>query len=81
MTGCLFFHSSDIRAKAKRWDQKHVDTLKRRRDHHLEELKEFQKDKRREAELPAMKSQIDGLENRLKYAKNDKELRVCLLLH
>jgi len=64
---------SDIRAKAKRWDQKQVDALKRRRDNYVSELKELQKERRREADLATMKSQIDGLETRLKFAKKDKE--------
>lgn len=68
---------SDIRAKAKRWDQKHVDALKRRRDKYVSEMKDLQKEKRREADLSAMKSQIDGLETRLKFAKKDKETTVC----
>eukprot|EP00794_Sanderia_malayensis_P007356 gene7356-8176_t len=72
-SGVMSGGASDIRAKAKRWDQKHVDMLKRRRDQHLNELKELQKDKRKEADLPTMKSQIDGLETRLNYAKKDKE--------
>ncbi|XP_065059066.1 structural maintenance of chromosomes protein 1A-like [Rhopilema esculentum] len=64
---------SDIRAKAKRWDQKHVDSLKRRRDKYVADIKELQRERRKEADLSAMKSQIDGLENRLKFAKKDKE--------
>ena len=72
----LPFSSSDIRAKAKRWDQKQVDALKRRRDSYVSELKELQKERRREADLATMKSQIDGLETRLKFAKKDKEATV-----
>eukprot|EP00112_Aurelia_sp_Birch-Aquarium-sp1_P012291 Seg2586.6 transcript_id=Seg2586.6/GoldUCD/mRNA.D3Y31 product="Structural maintenance of chromosomes protein 1A" protein_id=Seg2586.6/GoldUCD/D3Y31 len=64
---------SDIRAKAKRWDQKHVDALKRRRDQYLNEIKELTKDRRKEGDLAVMKSQLDGLETRLKFAKKDKE--------
>lgn len=70
--------SSDIRAKAKRWDQKHVDALKRRRDQYLNEIKELTKDRRKEGDLAVMKSQLDGLETRLKFAKKDKETTVCI---
>ena len=73
------FFLSDIRAKAKRWDQKQVDALKRRRDNYVSELKELQKERRREADLATMKSQIDGLETRLKFAKKDKEATVRLI--
>ncbi len=42
----------------------------------MNELKDLQVERRREAELPAMKSQIDGLENRLRIARKDKEVTV-----
>ena len=71
-----YYFPSDIRAKAKRWDQKHVDGLKRRRDKYVTEMKDLQKERRKEADLSAMKSQIDGLETRLKFAKKDKEATV-----
>ena len=81
MINCIVL-CSDIRAKAKRWDQKHVDSLKRRRDQYLNEIKELNKDRRKEGDLSVMKSQIDGLETRLKFAKKDKETTVyCFFFH
>ena len=53
-----------------------MDSLKRRRDKYVADIKELQKERRKEADLSAMKSQIDGLENRLKFAKKDKETTV-----
>ena len=43
----------------------------------MTEMKDLQKERRKEADLSAMKSQIDGLETRLKFAKKDKEATVC----
>jgi len=46
-----FFSSSELKARAKRWDEKHLDTLRLRKDKLFDEYKEQQKKKRREAEL------------------------------
>ena len=64
----------DLKLKAKRWDEKELTRLKNEKDKLLDELKEMQKSKdvkRKEAELSSIKSSIDGLENRIKYSKND----------
>lgn len=64
---------SDLKAKARRWDEKQVDGLKRKRDSLLSELKELSKHRRKEPELQNLRSQIDGLEHRLRYSTKDKE--------
>ena len=64
---------SDLKAKARRWDEKQVDGLKQKRDNYLKELKELAKDRRMEPELQNLRSQIDGLEHRLKYSVKDRE--------
>lgn len=64
---------SDLKAKARRWDEKQVDGLKRKRDSFLTELKELSKHRRKEPELQNLRSQIDGLEHRLRYSTKDKE--------
>lgn len=64
---------SDLKAKARRWDEKQVDALKRKRDSFLAELKELSKHRRKEPQLQNLKSQIDGLRNRLRYSHKDKE--------
>ncbi|CAF4810294.1 unnamed protein product, partial [Rotaria sp. Silwood2] len=58
LTGTLFSKSgvisggsSELKARAKRWDEKHLDTLRMRKDKLFDEYKEQQKKKRREAEL------------------------------
>jgi structural maintenance of chromosome 1 len=42
---------SELKARAKRWDEKHLDALRTRKDKLFDEYKEQQKKKRREAEL------------------------------
>jgi structural maintenance of chromosome 1 len=42
---------SELKARAKRWDEKHFDALRMRKDKLFDEYKEQQKKKRREAEL------------------------------
>ncbi len=45
------FSFSELKARAKRWDEKHLDALRVRKDKLFDEYKEQQKKKRREAEL------------------------------
>lgn len=63
----------DIKRKAKRWDSKQVDSLKRKRDQYVKELKDLAAERRKDSNLQDMRSQISGLEARLKYTKRDKE--------
>ena len=72
-SGIISGGASDIKRKAKRWDEKAVDGLKRSRDRYLEELKELNVVRRKEPELNNLTSQINGLENRLKYSKRDRD--------
>ncbi|XP_065903678.1 structural maintenance of chromosomes protein 1A-like [Dysidea avara] len=73
-SGTISGGASDIKAKARRWDEKAVDGLRRQRDHYLDELKVVMQKKRKEPELIQMTSQISGLENRLKFSRRDKEV-------
>lgn len=70
---------SDLKSKARRWDEKHVENLKKKRDKFLSEMKELEKHRRKEPELQNLRSQIDGLENRLRYSTKDRETTVCVL--
>jgi len=63
----------DIKRKAKRWDNKQVDGLKKKRDQYLKEIKDLGNERRKDSNLQDLKSQINGLEARLKYTKRDKE--------
>jgi structural maintenance of chromosome 1 len=47
----FLFFCSELKARAKRWDEKHLDGLRLRKDKLFDEYKEQQKKKRREAEL------------------------------
>lgn len=49
--GRIFEYSSELKSRAKRWDEKHLDGLRLRKDKLFDEYKEQQKKKRREAEL------------------------------
>ena len=77
----VWFSTSDLKAKARRWDEKQVDGLKRKRDSFLTELKELSKHRRKEPELQNLRSQIDGLEHRLRYSTKDKETTVSWHFH
>jgi hypothetical protein len=70
----------DIKRKAKRWDNKQVDSLKKKRDQYVNEIKDLQTERRKDSNLQDLKSQINGLEARLKYTKRDKETIVRLLI-
>ena len=74
-----FSIDSDLRAKARRWDEKMLNQLKSRKERLQEELKEHMKKKRKESELNTIKSQIKGLETRLKYSITDRDntVRFC----
>ena len=44
LLGCMY---SDIKAKARRWDEKAVDGLRKQRDRYLDELKTVMQKKRK----------------------------------
>jgi structural maintenance of chromosome 1 len=67
------FYFSDLRAKARRWDEKQLGQLKNRKEKLSEELKEWVKKKRKESELSTMRSQMKGYETRLKYSITDRD--------
>jgi structural maintenance of chromosome 1 len=70
-SGIISGGSHDLARKAKRWDEKHMNTLKLQKERLNEELKEVTKKTRKQSELTTVDSQIKGIENRLKYSKND----------
>ena len=77
LTACIVWTvwtlSSDLRAKARRWDEKQLGQLKNRKEKLSEELKEWVKKRRKESELSTMRSQIKGYETRLKYSVTDRD--------
>jgi structural maintenance of chromosome 1 len=72
-SGIISGGSSELKARAKRWDEKHLDALRVRKDKLFDEYKEQQKKKRREAELINARAQLQQLESRLRYSRTDKE--------
>ena len=62
-----------MKAKARRWDEKQVNKLKKKKNELTDELKEVQKAKRKESELNTIRSQIKGAETRLKYTLQDRD--------
>uniref|UniRef100_A0A8C4NUA4 Structural maintenance of chromosomes protein 1A n=1 Tax=Dicentrarchus labrax TaxID=13489 RepID=A0A8C4NUA4_DICLA len=71
-SGVISGGASDLKAKARRWDEKAVDKLKEKKEKLTEELKQM-KAKRKEAELRQVQSQAHGLQMRLKYSQSDLE--------
>lgn len=72
-SGIISGGASDLKAKARRWDEKQVNKLKQKKNNLTEELKEVQKAKRKESELNTIRSQIKGNETRLKYTIQDRD--------
>uniref|UniRef100_K1Q630 Structural maintenance of chromosomes protein n=1 Tax=Magallana gigas TaxID=29159 RepID=K1Q630_MAGGI len=72
-SGVISGGASDLRAKARRWDEKQLGQLKNKKEKLSEELKESVKQRRKESELSTMRSQIKGYETRLKYSITDRD--------
>ncbi|KAK3102279.1 hypothetical protein FSP39_010179 [Pinctada imbricata] len=72
-SGVISGGASDLRAKARRWDEKQLGQLKNRKEKLMEELKEQNKKKRKESELSTIRSQIKGYETRLRYSITDRD--------
>uniref|UniRef100_A0A9J7ZZT4 Structural maintenance of chromosomes protein n=1 Tax=Cyprinus carpio carpio TaxID=630221 RepID=A0A9J7ZZT4_CYPCA len=72
-SGVISGGASDLKAKARRWDEKAV-TYKRTKEKLRTQLENEQmKAKRKEAELRQVQSQAHGLQMRLKYSQSDLE--------
>ncbi|KAK2152444.1 hypothetical protein LSH36_328g01029 [Paralvinella palmiformis] len=72
-SGVISGGASDLKAKARRWDEKMLKGLKSKKESLSEELKEQMKKKRKESELNTIRSQVKGLETRLKYSMTDRD--------
>lgn len=69
---------SDLRSKAKRWDEKNVEAMKKKRNECMAQLKELAADRRKRPQLDNLKSQIEGLRTRLQYTQREVESNVWL---
>jgi len=72
-SGVISGGASDLKAKARRWDEKMLNQLKGKKEKLADELKEQMKQKRKESELNTIRSQIKGLETRIKYSQTDRD--------
>ncbi|KAM9388097.1 structural maintenance of chromosomes protein 1B [Phaethornis superciliosus] len=73
-SGVISGGSSDLRFKARCWDDKEINKMKERRDSLVNELKELMKIKRKEADLKQLHVQCHGTQTRLKYSQSELEL-------
>ncbi|XP_074725627.1 structural maintenance of chromosomes protein 1B [Strix uralensis] len=73
-SGVISGGSSDLRFKARCWDDKEINKMKDRRDSLINELKDLMKIKRKEADLKQLRAQCHGTQTRLKYSQSELEL-------
>uniref|UniRef100_A0A8B9NX78 Structural maintenance of chromosomes protein n=1 Tax=Apteryx owenii TaxID=8824 RepID=A0A8B9NX78_APTOW len=73
-SGVISGGSSDLRFKARCWDDKEMNKMKERRDRLINELKDLMKIKRKETDLKQLQAQCQGIQTRLKYSQNELEL-------
>ncbi|XP_052645800.1 structural maintenance of chromosomes protein 1B [Harpia harpyja] len=73
-SGVISGGSSDLRFKARCWDDKEINKMKERRDSLINELKNLMKIKRKEADLKQLRTQCHGIQTRLKYSQTELEL-------
>ncbi|XP_005040151.1 PREDICTED: structural maintenance of chromosomes protein 1B isoform X1 [Ficedula albicollis] len=73
-SGVISGGSSDLRVKARCWDEKEITKMKERRDSLINELKELMKIRRKEADLKQLRAQCQGTQTRLKYSQSELDL-------
>ncbi|KAG9491266.1 hypothetical protein GDO78_006570 [Eleutherodactylus coqui] len=73
-SGVISGGSSDLRFKAKRWDEKEINELKEKKDGLMSELKELMKVRRKESNLKPLQALIQGTQTRLKYSQKELEV-------
>lgn len=72
-TGMISGGSAELKQKARRWDEKNVEELRKEKENLSEKLKENIKVRRREPELNDLRATIKSLEHRVKYNKQTKD--------
>ncbi|XP_069048117.1 structural maintenance of chromosomes protein 1B isoform X2 [Lepisosteus oculatus] len=70
-SGVISGGSSDLRSRARCWDEKEMDGLKEQRDRLTRELQELMKVRRKEADLKQVAAQAQGVQTRLKYTLSE----------
>ncbi|KRZ97204.1 Structural maintenance of chromosomes protein 1A, partial [Trichinella sp. T8] len=72
-SGIISGGAGDLKAKAKRWDEKAVAHLRSRKSALIEEQKELHRIRRKEPDISLMQNSVKQLETRMKYMLTDKE--------
>ncbi|XP_043824281.1 structural maintenance of chromosomes protein 1B [Dromiciops gliroides] len=72
-SGVISGGSSDLKLKARRWDEKEINQLKERRDQLISEFKDLMKIRRKETDLKQIQALVQGTHTRLKYSQNELE--------
>ncbi|XP_055419214.1 structural maintenance of chromosomes protein 1B isoform X2 [Bubalus kerabau] len=73
-SGVISGGSSDLKSKARCWDEKELKNLRDRRTQLIQELKDLMKVVRKEADLKQIQALIQGTTTRLKYAQSELEI-------
>ncbi|KAM8979654.1 LOW QUALITY PROTEIN: structural maintenance of chromosomes protein 1B [Sarcophilus harrisii] len=73
-SGVISGGSSDLKIKAKCWDDKELTKMKERRDQLTSELKDMMKIRHKETDLRQIQSLLQGTHTRLKYSQNELEM-------
>ncbi|NWR85861.1 SMC1B protein, partial [Furnarius figulus] len=73
-SGVISGGASDLRFKARCWDEKEMSKMKERRDTLINELKTLMKTQRKEADLKQLRALCHGTQTRLKYSQSELEL-------
>nr|XP_033807991.1 structural maintenance of chromosomes protein 1B isoform X1 [Geotrypetes seraphini] len=73
-SGVISGGSSDLRFKARAWDEKEINELKGKKEKLMNELRDLMKIKRKDTDLKQVQAQAQGTQTRLKYSQNELEL-------
>uniref|UniRef100_A0A8C6RF75 Structural maintenance of chromosomes protein n=1 Tax=Nannospalax galili TaxID=1026970 RepID=A0A8C6RF75_NANGA len=73
-SGVISGGSSDLKHKARCWDEKELNTLRDKRGQLVQELKELMKTLRKETDLKQIQALVQGTSTRLKYSQNELEM-------
>ncbi|XP_036862683.2 structural maintenance of chromosomes protein 1B isoform X2 [Manis javanica] len=73
-SGVISGGSSDLKYKARCWDEKELKNLRDRRTQLIQELKGLMKTLRKEADLKQIQTLVQGTQTRLKYSQSELEM-------
>ncbi|XP_051545769.1 structural maintenance of chromosomes protein 1B [Myxocyprinus asiaticus] len=70
-SGVISGGSVDLRSKARRWEEKDMNTLREQKEKLASELRNLMKLRRKEVELKQIRAQSQGIQTRLKYSNSE----------